>query len=514
MVLQYELVLLVNCPNFNLNSEDKTENGHSERLGSSTRTVKLRQIIFCVDLLRNRMSQENNEHTQIALFAGAGEGSSPRPDRVRTPGNLALQARKAAAHGAMASPVARTRSGGAGLLHRAALLQTAQNAPGTPGTPATPANASPHVQAALKEIVASPSPKVSALVERLKQKEAKHVEAVVVEKQREQKRAAMLAEAQKVREARKKAAEESEAKFKRAEDLRAEADVELAEQRERSEAARHNYNEIAAKRGGAGRSAALGESEKEDQALLQAERKQRQRVKEAELARAAMTAAHAEHDKALRMEQAFLDINQKAEPEGAPPKLEMEDRFAMLAPLSPDDASSPLSGLQVFFVKIRTRTFTHRQTHNQTHALIRMVQVLSPQSVGMTTASPCEVVAEEERLAWWAKDELETVMEAERKREEEERREKMRKLEAEESQRREEERRQREEREQQAKAAKKRALEIEMEARRQFEKQEIERQERERAEAEQRERERYEELERQVCGSVCVCVCVPLLLSL
>jgi hypothetical protein len=180
------------------------------------------------------------------------------------------------------------------LTHRHALSASA----------AAPNN-SPHVQAAFKEIVASPSPKVSALVERFKHKEALIVEAAVVEKEREQKRAAMLAEAQKVRAARKKAVEDSEAKFNRAEQLRVEADSALAKQRERRRAS-----------GGGGTSAALGASEQEDQALVDAEKMHKQRIKEAELAKAAMTAARAEHDKAIRMEQAFLTIHARNDDEG------------------------------------------------------------------------------------------------------------------------------------------------------------------------------------------------------
>jgi hypothetical protein len=171
------------------------------------------------------------------------------------------------------------------LTHRHALSASA----------AAPNN-SPHVQAAFKEIVASPSPKVSALVERFKHKEALIVEAAVVEKEREQKRAAMLAEAQKVRAARKKAVEDSEAKFNRAEQLRVEADSALARVS-----------------GGGGPSAALGGSELEVQVLVDAERMHKQRIKEAELAKAAMTA---EHDKAIRMEQAFLTIHARNDDEG------------------------------------------------------------------------------------------------------------------------------------------------------------------------------------------------------
>jgi hypothetical protein len=130
-------------------------------------------------------------------------------------------------------------------------------------------------------------------------------EAAVVQRQREHKRAAMLAEAQKVRAARKRAVEDSEAKFNRAEQLRVEADSALAKQRERRRAS-----------GGGGTSAALGGSELEDQALVDAERMHKQRIKEAELAKAAMTAARAEHDKAIRMEQAFLTIHARNDDEG------------------------------------------------------------------------------------------------------------------------------------------------------------------------------------------------------
>jgi hypothetical protein len=285
------------------------------------------------------------------------------------------------------------------LAHRHALSATAA---------AAAPNNSPHVQAAFKEIVASPSPKVSALVERFKHKEALIVEAAVVERQREHKRAAMLAEAQKVRAARKRAVEDSEAKFNRAEQLRVEADSALAKQRERRRAS-----------GGGGTSAALGGSELEDQALVDAERMHKQRIKEAELAKAAMTAARAEHDKAIRMEQAFLTIHARSDDEGP----ERED--------APDSAASPLRGLQVLSPPSG-------------------LQVLSPPGSGIVgVSSPCEVAAEEERLAWWAKEEYETVMEEERRQEDEARREKMMRLKAQDAKRKEEEWKQREERERQ-----------------------------------------------------------------
>ena len=121
-------------------------------------------------------------------------------------------------------------------------------------------------------------------------------EAAVVQRQREHKRAAMLAEVQKVRAARKRAVEDSEAKFNRAEQLRVEADSALARVS-----------------GGGGPSAALGGSELEVQVLVDAERMHKQRIKEAELAKAAMTA---EHDKAIRMEQAFLTIHARNDDEG------------------------------------------------------------------------------------------------------------------------------------------------------------------------------------------------------
>jgi len=405
------------------------------------------------------MSQDDGRHRRQALFGDAppGGGGSPRGTPAAKAA-AALPAHLQPGSPAAGSPLvpgsAKKLSGAAGLLaHRHAMAAAAAAAVGG-------ANHSPHVQAAFKEIVASPSPKVSALVERFKHKEALHVEAAVVEREREQKRAAMLAEAQKVRAARKRAAEDSEAKFKRAEQLRAEADSALAKQRERSAAARHTYNELAAKRGVGGNSAALGASETEDEALADAERIHKQRIKEAELAKAAMTAARAEHDKAIRMEQAFLTIHTGSD-DGGPEQQEMEDGAASFA--------SPLSGLQV---------------------------LSPPASSGtLVPSSPCEVAAEEERLAWWAKEEYETVMEEERRKEDAERREKMRRLEAEEAERREEERKQREERERQEKEAKQRAIEREMEARRNLERQEMERKERERAEAEERERKRLEELE-------------------
>jgi hypothetical protein len=243
----------------------------------------------------------------------------------------------------------------------------------------------------------------------------------------------MLAEAQKVRAARKRAVEDSEAKFNRAEQLRVEADSALAKQRERRRAS-----------GGGGTSAALGGSELEDQALVDAERMHKQRIKEAELAKAAMTAARAEHDKAIRMEQAFLTIHARSDDEGP----ERED--------APDSAASPLRGLQVLSPPSG-------------------LQVLSPPGSGIVgVSSPCEVAAEEERLAWWAKEEYETVMEEERRQEDEARREKMMRLEAQEAKRKEEERKQREERERQEKEAQQRAIELEMEARRNLERQEME----------------------------------------
>ncbi len=44
----------------------------------------------------------------------------------------------------------------------------------------------------------------------------------------------------------------------------------------------------------------------------------------------------------------------------------------------------------------------------------------------MTPGSPCETLAEEERLAWWAVEEYEVVMAEERLREDQERRENLR----------------------------------------------------------------------------------------
>jgi len=417
-----------------------------------------------------------HEARRLVRPGGMSQRDSPA---AYTPMKGARSLRAAAALGATNSPLAGGRAvtpgskpaGVTGALAQRHELAAAAQSPAGGGTPRTPAEASPHVQAAFKEIVASPSPKVSALVERLKQKEAKQVEAIFFEREREQKRTAMLAEAQKVRAARKKAAEESEANFKMAEELCAEADSELARQRQKSEAARHTYNELLAKRDGTSSSAARGASQAEEEALMAAEKKHKQRIKEAELARAAMAAARAEHDKALRMEQAFLNI-QTGEGDGPhPPETQhSEERFDARSPLSSNDMSSPLSGLQV----------------------------LSPMSgnTSLPPASPCEVAAEEERLAWWAKEEYETVMEEERQREEAERREKMKRLEAEEEARREQERKQREERVRKEKEAKQRALEHEMQARRDRERQEFERQERERAEAEERELKRVQELER------------------
>ena len=410
---------------------------------------------------RISMSEQVDGLRKQALFGDA----QASPIAVN---NVAIQARRAAA-AAAGSPVpgsAKKSTGATGLLaHRHSLAASAAATARQAGTPGTPGMASPHVQAAFKEIVASPSPKVSTLVERLKQKEAKHVEVRVIERGREQKRAAMIAEAHKVRQARKKAVEESEAKFDEAEQMRKQADSELAKQRQRCDAARHTYNELASSRESVGRSTALGESEKQDCALLAAEEKHKQRVKQAEIARAAMTAARAEHDKALRMEQAFLDINSRPDSEA---KLEME-KVSAVPLLSPDQIASPLSGLQV----------------------------LSPTSSipGGMPASPCEVAAEEERLAWWAKEEYETVMEEERHREEEERREKMKQLENEEVHRKGAERRLRENCERQEKEAKQCALQEEREARRKFERDEFERQERERTDAEHHECLRLERLE-------------------
>lgn len=406
-------------------------------------------------------------------------GDTPlKPERTpMKPGIRSLRA--AAAMGAAGSPLAGLSTpqhkpaaglGATGALaHRHELAVSAAQSPA--GTPHTPAQASPHVQAAFKEIVASPSPKVSMLVERLKQKEAKHVEAIVVERDREQKRAAMLAEAQKVRAARKKAAVESEANYAKAEELRAEADSELARQRQKSEAARHNYHELVAKRDGSSTSASHGANQIEEQALIAAEKKHKQRVKEAERARAAMTAARAEHDKALRMEQAFLDVQSEKGSGPYPPESQRsEELFTALSPPQSSDVSSPLSGLQV----------------------------MSPLSANasLPLASPCEAAAEEERLAWWAMEEYEAVMEEERKRDEAERREKMKRLEAAEEARREEERKQREERVRHERETKQRALELEIQARRDREREEFERQERERAEAEERELKKRQEAER------------------
>ena len=371
------------------------------------------------------MSQGDERHRRQALFDDAPPGGSPR----HTP------AAKAGPHlapgtPAPGSPRVLVAQGSAKKVNLAQGLLTHRHA--LSASAAAPNN-SPHVQAAFKEIVASPSPKVSALVERFKHKEALIVEAAVVEKEREQKRAAMLAEAQKVRAARKKAVEDSEAKFNRAEQLRVEADSALAKQRERRRAS-----------GGGGTSAALGASEQEDQALVDAEKMHKQRIKEAELAKAAMTAARAEHDKAIRMEQAFLTIDARSD-DGGP---ERED--------APDSAASPLLGLQVL-------------------SPLSGLQVLSPPGSGILgVSSPCEVAAAEERLAWWAKEEYETVMEEERRQEDEARREKMRRLEAQEAKRKEEERKQREECERQEKEAKQRAIELEMEARRNLERQEME----------------------------------------
>ena len=276
--------------------------------------------------------QPSRQLTRQALFSDATEIPSPRDAdrRLCTPNGDRLATSGAAGdvmrmeqhttptlHGNNEQYTTPMLHGNrASLLQRQAMSASAARVAMAAGTPCTPGKASIMAQAAFKEILASPSPKVSSLVERIRVKEAENVERAVAEQELEKKRTAMLAEAQKVREIRKKAADESKAAFRLAERLRAEADQELAEQRKWDQASIHR-----AKRNGA---------------LFAAEEKCKQRAQEAELARAAMDSALAEHEKAVRVEQSFLDGDS-----------EYECGPALGTPQSDGDFSSPMSGLQV-----------------------------------------------------------------------------------------------------------------------------------------------------------------------
>ena len=239
-------------------------------------------------------------HRPAALFSEAHASPAGGMDSERThPANDILSRNTGASarrHTPLVQGSAKKPAGG---LLRHALSASAIHAGG-------PVPASPHVQSAFKEILASPSPKVSVLAQQIMQKEAQHVERVVEEREREQKRAAMLAEAQKVREVRRKAAQESVAAFNTAQRLAQQADAELAQQRKRSDLLRSSRQNTPDGHGDLGAGDAA--TENEDAELLRAaELKYRERVREADVARAAMASAQAEHDQAVR--RTFIQTN-------------------------------------------------------------------------------------------------------------------------------------------------------------------------------------------------------------